>query len=116
MKRLIAAVIILVFIISICSFSNFYVTRICNQTVGDIDLFLQNGDTKALENSWHIKKEKLEIFANHSFLDKISLSIAELPTLTQSGDTTHVMLVCERIKELTEQIKQEQKFGFHSFY
>lgn len=116
MKRLIAAAVILVFLISICAYSNTYVTRICNATVDELDRFLQNGDSEELENSWHKSKEKLELFVNHSYLDKISLSIAELSTLSKSDNTTNIELTCNRIKELTDQIKDEQSFGFHSFY
>lgn len=126
MKRLIPASIMIIFIAALCIYSNVYVNRACKQTVTDIEQYYENcfsnsGSTietlsQNLENNWQKRKETLELFVNHSFLDKISLYIAQLPVLAQSGNETQFILVCENIKELTEQICEEQKFALHSFY
>lgn len=126
MKRLIPASIMIIFIAALCIYSNVYVNRACEQTVTDIEQYYENcfsnsGSTietlsQNLENNWQKRKETLELFVNHSFLDKISLYIAQLPVLAQSGNETQFILVCENIKELTEQICEEQKFALHSFY
>ena len=126
MKRLIPASIMIIFIAALCIYSNVYVNRACEQTVIDIEQYYENcfsnsGSTietlsQNLENNWQKRKETLELFVNHSFLDKISLYIAQLPVLAQSGNETQFILVCENIKELTEQICEEQKFALHSFY
>lgn len=126
MKRLIPASIMIIFIAALCIYSNVYVNRACKQTVTNIEQYYENcfsnsGSTietlsQNLENNWQKRKETLELFVNHSFLDKISLYIAQLPVLAQSGNETQFILVCENIKELTEQICEEQKFALHSFY
>lgn len=126
MKRLIPASVMIIFIAALCIYSNVYVNRACEQTVTDIEQYYENcfsnsGGTietlsQNLENNWKKRKETLELFVNHSFLDKISLYIAQLPVLAQSGNETQFILVCENIRELTEQICEEQKFALHSFY
>lgn len=126
MKRLIPASIMIIFIAALCIYSNVYVNRACEQTVTDIEQYYENCFSNSdstietlsqnLENNWKKRKETLELFVNHSFLDKISLYIAQLPVLAQSGNETQFILVCENIKELTEQICEEQKFALHSFY
>lgn len=126
MKRLIPASIMIIFIAALCIYSNVYVNRACKQTVTDIEQYYENCFSNSdstietlsqnLENNWKKRKETLELFVNHSFLDKISLYIAQLPVLAQSGNETQFILVCENIKELTEQICEEQKFALHSFY
>ena len=126
MKRLIPASIMIIFIAALCIYSNVYVNRACKQTVTNIEQYYENcfsnsGSTietlsQNLENNWQKRKETLELFVNHSFLDKISLYIAQLPVLAQSGNETQFILVCENIKELTEQICEEHKFALHSFY
>ncbi|MGN1320840.1 MAG: DUF4363 family protein [Acutalibacteraceae bacterium] len=126
MKRLIPASIMIIFIAALCIYSNVYVNRACEQTVTDIEQYYENCFSNSdstietlslnLENNWQKRKETLELFVNHSFLDKISLYIAQLPVLAQSGNETQFILVCENIKELTEQICEEQKFALHSFY
>ena len=124
MKRLIPASIMIIFIAALCIYSNVYVNRACEQAVTDIEQYYENCFSNSdstietlsqnLENNWKKRNETLELFVNHSFLDKISLYIAQLPVLAQSGNETQFILVCENIKELTEQICEEQKFALHN--
>lgn len=117
MKRLIPAGIILVFLISICIFSNIYVDRICEQALDDIKAY-HNKEISAtsLEGSWNHQKEKMSLFVNHGFLDKISVYIGQL-TLTENKDNhPESDTIYKNIQTVLSLIKEEQKFELHSFY
>ena len=126
MKRLIPAVIILVCIISICICANVYVGRTCEQMLDTIDKYYAdctnasnteiNQLTNKLKSTWYNKKEKLALFINHSFLDKTTVYINELPVIIEDGTHHEFMLTYANIKTLFSQMKAEQKFALHSFY
>ena len=126
MKRLLAAAIMLIVIITLCISSNLYVTHACQDTAKAVQNYYEqifdaeNADknklSKELEALWHNKKERLELFVNHGFLDEISICISQLPIYAKTGDKNRALIICENIKELCEQIEEEQKFAAHSFY
>ena len=117
MKRLIPAVIILIFLISICIFSNIYVDRTCKQTVEDINAYYdQNISADTLHDSWKIQKEKMSLFVNHDFLDKISVYIGQLTIGKNGNNPPESDDIYKNIQTLLSLIKEEQKFALHSFY
>ncbi len=126
MKRLIAAAVLLVIIVMLCITGNVYVVHACQDTTRDIENFYTqicksdnpNFDklSKELNEKWIKRKEKLGLFVNHEFLDKISLYISELPMLVKIGNKNEIALVCENIKTICNQMTDEQKFALHSFY
>ena len=113
MKRLIAAAIILVFIISVCAVSHIYVDRACQQTLNDVERYYnQEISADALQKSWSKQKEKMSVFVNHSFLDKISVYIGQLDTQQSLADDA----VYKNIKTLLSLINEEQRLELHRFY
>lgn len=117
MKRLIPAGIILIFIISVCIFSNIYVDRACEQTADDINAYYnQTISADTLQSSWNRQKEKMSLFVNHGFLDKISIYIGQL-TLTENKDNPPESdAIYKNIQTVLSLIKEEQEFDLHSFY
>ncbi len=116
MKRLIPAVIILVFIISICVVAHICVDRACEKTLDDIEVFYNGGITAdQLENRWKERKEQMALFVNHGFLDKISVYMGQL-TLATDDNSHELNAVYKNIKSVLSLIKAEQKFALHSFY
>lgn len=117
MKRLIAAAVILIFIISVCVCAHVCVDRACKQTLTDIENYYNKSIThQQLENSWKKNKEKMAFFANHGFLDKISVYIGQLDLVSQGGNTPENDLTYKNIQTVLSLIKEEQKLGLHSFY
>lgn len=90
MKRLIAASLIIVFILASCIVGKFSIDYYCKKTKRDLiscrDEFLSTEgktDNSALDtliNNWKRRKTILAIFVNHNLLDTISVSINRLST------------------------------------
>lgn len=117
MKRLIPAGIILIFIISICIFSNIFIDRACEQTIDDINAYYdQNISADVLHDSWNRQKEKMSLFVNHGFLDKISVYIGQLTMGESESNPPESDTIYKNIKTILSLIKEEQEFDLHSFY
>lgn len=116
MKRLIPALIILIFTLATCLYSNITVSRACDQTEKDINAF-ENKTVSAtkLEENWQKQKEKMSIFVNHKFLDDISIYVGQLTQYYTLQDNASSRTL-ENIKTTLYMIKEEQKLTYHSFY
>lgn len=116
MKRLIPAAIILAIIITLCVVSYLCIVEICSDTLHDIDQYYNkviSADT--LNQNWESNKEKLAVFANHNFLDKITIYIGQL-TLSENSKKEKSYEIYQNIKTILSIIKEEQRPSLHSFY
>lgn len=126
MKRLIPALIIFLIVISLCISANLCVEKTSQKTLRQIEYCYQEfeaGNTKkalelsqSLKDNWHKDKETLEIFINHSFLDKVNLYICQLPVSIKNNSKSDFLIQYENIKTIFEQMTKEQKLGLHSLY
>ncbi len=126
MKRLIPAFVIFILVISFCISANLCVDKTSLKTLKKIEYCYQElkaGNTETalglsenIKDSWHKDKETLEIFVNHSFLDKANLYICQLPVSIKNNSKNDFLVQYENIKTIFEQMSKEQKFGLHSFY
>lgn len=115
MKRLIPAAIILICTVSVCIFSYTYTERECQNTLKEIELY-KNDEITAdkLESLWQTRKEKMSVFINRDFLDKISVYIGQLTAVDiTSGKFCEIY---KNIETLLSMIKNEQSFALHSFF
>ncbi len=107
----------MVILISICVYSYFYIDKSCKQTASDIERYRNKTlSSSALEDNWVNQKEKMSIFVNHEFLDKISIYIGQLAVSDSSADNTTFDITYKNILTVLSMIKEEQRFGLHSFY
>lgn len=114
MKRLIPAAIILIFIITVCIGANIYVNKNCDLTLEYINEYRNNKITNTkLEDFWQERKEKMSLFVNHGFLDKITVYIGQLAA---SEDLSDSDIVYKNIESVLNLIRTEQEFALHSFY
>lgn len=114
MKRIIPAVIIIVFVIIICIGANVYVKQKCDITLEYINKYRTGEITsQQLENYWQDQKEKLSLFVNHDFLDKITVYIGQL---TIKENSVNFDVTYKSIESVLKLIKEEQEFALHSFY
>lgn len=89
MKRIIPASLILISVILICIFGNYYVKNVCRDLKSDlsecIDAFSDGDNEKAavyaddINKRWQSEKKGLAVFVNHAFIDEISVSANALP-------------------------------------
>lgn len=114
MKRLVPAVIILVFVVIICIVANVYVKQKCDITLEYINKYRAGEiDSQQLESFWQEHKEKLSLFVNHDFLDKITVYIGQL---TLKENEINFDVTYKSIESVLKLIKAEQEFALHSFY
>lgn len=117
MKRLIPAGIILILLITICFCSHSYIDKSCKQTVSDIEKYRNQTITASvLEDNWKNQKENMSIFVNHEFLDKISIYIGQLTVSDTAANPAAFDTTYKNILTVLSMIKEEQRFGLHSFY
>ena len=114
MKRLLPAVILLTFAVLLCFYSHVSINRHCDDTMKDInDFYSGKISSETVQNNWHARKDKMSIFANHEFLDKITIYVGQLTTDTRNSNDVSIYL---NIKTVLSMIKDEQRLSEHSFY
>lgn len=102
--------------ISICITAYTFVNRTCDNTIKDIELYYNKKiSSQQLENNWKHRKEKMALFVNHGFLDKISVYIGQLTVFTDNNLPENEAIY-KNIESVLSLIKTEQQFGLHSFY
>lgn len=117
MKRLIPAIIILLFIIIMCFYSHILVDSICSKTLDDIENFYNKKITaQDIQNSWQNQKELLSLFVNHNFLDEISIYIGQLTVADADLKSPEFETIYKNVQTILYMIKEEQRFAPHSFY
>ena len=115
MKRLIPAAIIFVLIILMCISSNRLVKSECQKTLTDVRAFHNKElSYNSLKNKWQQRKEKMSIFVNHNFLDKISIYISELDPSPATNEKNAATL--RNIEAVLSLVVHEEQLGQHSFY
>lgn len=116
MKRLIYAIIILIFLFTLTIYSHFSIDRYCSETITDIKNFSsQKISSDKLTRLWNDRKEKMSAFVNHDFLDQISLYIGQM-TLGNNDEDENFSVAYKNIETLLTMIKAEQRLSTHSFY
>lgn len=117
MKRLIAAIAILVILVSLCLTSNIITKNTCDKLIADVDAFYnQKILSDTLQHNWQRYKENLSIFVNHQFLDDITIYVGQLTISDNDINSPEFTTVRKNILTTVSMIKTEQQFGAHSFY
>lgn len=116
MKRIIPAVIILIFTVSLCICSHTLVDRACDATQSDINDYRNNSISgEKLDQLWQKRKEKMSLFVNHGFLDDVTIYIGQL-TAYDNQSSEHFDHTFKNIQTVLSMIKEEQQLAAHSFY
>lgn len=122
MKRLIAAAILLILVVSSFLGGYFYINHTCDKTEKLLDDCLYayeesanaQKEAKKLEKYWSEKENVLSIFANHDHIDEIESAISTLST--HSGFNNNEMFYdsYSLVKTLIHQMLEDTAFGMHS--
>lgn len=122
MKRLLAAAVLLIFILTSYFSGYFYIKRTCSQAnklLGDC-IRDYEADNKAinsaekLEKFWQKKEKILSIFANHTEIDEIELTISTLRVYSKSDDKIHFAEYSGNVKILLHQLNEDIIPNIHS--
>ena len=122
MKRLIAAGILFVFVITVYIFGWVYIQKTC-ETAKDMlieceELYENNKDAKKcaekLEKYWNKKEGTLSVFANHEHIDDIELAIGSIVIYSNTKDNRMFYDYLRTAKTLLHQLIEESKPSMHS--
>ena len=122
MKRLIAAGILFVFVITVYVFGYVYITKTCDAATDLLnecgELYNKNEDAqncaKKLEKFWHKKEGTLSVFANHEHIDDIELAIGSLVIYSNTENNKIFYEYLSTTKTLLHQLIEESKPSMHS--
>lgn len=124
MKRLIAAVILSLFLFTSYFSGYFYIKNTCkktNELLNDcVAAYEQNSNAakkiKYMKNFWSDREKKLSLFTNHSNVDDIELSINTLLIYSTSSQKELFYEHSDKIKTLLHQVMEDTVPGAHSIF
>ena len=113
MKRLIAAAIIFVFLITACVSSAMAVKSGCNKILELLD----NENQIDEANKVFLKNENIFcFFANRSFVEEIEESFARISALNKEEDSAHFYSELQELKLKVTHLKESELFKLRSFF
>lgn len=124
MKRLIAAGVLLLFVIgayiwgylyidTACSQANKYLQKCISVYESDIDAAQE---AEKLENYWSEKEKGLSFFANHADIDEIELAINSLKSYSSSKNNEIFYEYSGTVKTLLHQLMEDTSPNIHSIF
>ena len=125
MKRLIPACILAVLLTILCIIAYSVTKNRCNDARRAIEFCetaFKTGDVSAADrarefaDSWEKTRKTLAVFTPHDLLDKISYSAARLCGFADAGQGALALSECAEIRQVLEQLYEEQHLDFESFY
>lgn len=122
MKRLIAALILLVFVLTAYFTGYFYISNTCkqaNELLEECTAAYNNGKdasepTEKLDKFWSEKEKPLSVFVNHAAIDEIELAIASLLIYSSTAEDELFFEHSQNIKTLLHQLMEDTVPGVHS--
>lgn len=124
MKRLVAAAVLLLFVVTVYIWGYIYIDNACEQA----DTYLQKclkvyeadkdatAEAEKLENYWSKKEKGLSFFANHGKIDEIELAISSLKTYSKTKDNEIFYEYSGTVKTLIHQLMEDTKPTAHSIF
>ena len=124
MKRLIAAGILLVFVITSYIVSYSYIDKTCQKTNKMLNecvtAYQENKNPKEkaenLKDFWKRREKGLSLFSNHQSIDEIELAIELLSVYSTSSQKELFFEYSEKVKTLVHQLKEDAIPGTHSIF
>ena len=124
MKRLIAAAILFIFVITAYISGYLYIDNSCKTAKKYlrecISAYSDNDDAtdeaEKLEKYWSKKENGLSFFANHSKIDEIELAISTLKTYSKTKENEIFYEYSGTVETLIHQLLEDTKPTIHSIF
>jgi len=124
LKRLIAAAVLLIIVVTTYICSYIYIDKTCktaNKMLSEcVDIYSadQNAtdSAKKLNKFWSKKEKPLSIIANHSSIDEIEMAIGSLVSYSNSPENEIFYEYAGTVKTLLHQLMEDTKPGIHSIF
>ena len=124
MKRIIAAVVLLVVVVGTYIGSYMYINHVCNETLDKLDECInaynkdKNSKKQAenLDEYWNKMEKSLSIVVNHGKIDDIEYAIGALKVYSKSNEEMLFYEYSEAVKTHIHQLKEDTVISFHSIF
>lgn len=126
MRRLIAAGVLLTFVLTSIFVGNYFIRKNCNHMnnmVTDLTIKVEEGKytdsvkyAEKTEEYWQTAEKVLTAISNHDNVDEISVRISSANSYIKSKNKTMAISKLLEIKKLLEMILEEQTFNIESFF
>lgn len=122
MKRVIAAIILIVIVASSYFLGDYYIKDSCktaNRLLNDCVTAYKNNQgvektAEELEDFWSKKESILSIFTNHNSIDEIELAINSLVIYSTTTEKEIFYEYSGRVKTLIHQLLEDNSISIHS--
>lgn len=126
MKRLIAAIVLLLFAVGISSWGHFKLNKTCDDLISEIEICIEaaeSGDTQklfeqgeSLDLWWKKNHTVLSVLVNHSALDTMQGFLPTLKELAKVGDREEVIENCYECINMTEDLKMNEEISIGNIF
>ncbi len=126
MKRLAAAIILLLFTIILSAWGHVELNKICDELISEIESCIEiaeSGDAQALvekgeylDEWWQKNHTVLSVLVNHSALDTMQSFLPTLKELAEIGDTEELIENCYECINMTEDLKMNEEISLGNVF
>lgn len=124
MKRVIAAVVLLIIVVSTYIGSYIYINHVCEETLNKLDKCITSysenknseKEAKNLDKYWNKMEKSLSIVVNHGKIDDIEYAIGALKVYSKSSEEMLFYEYSEAVKTHIHQLKEDTGISFHSIF
>lgn len=126
MKRLIAAIVLIITLAALCTVSIIFVGNSYDNFSNDIEkckIEIENKNYDAAKKlsfdtakSWRQKRGALSIFINHGTVEQIDESITQLASFANKENEAHFLAECEIIKLNLLEMKEYCSVSLHTLF
>ena len=122
MKRIIAAVILLIFVLASYFSGYFFIKSTCDTAsdiLSDCIIAYKNqtdatASAEKLEKFWGKKEPLLSVFVNHASIDEIELAISNLTVYSRAAEEELFYEYSKTVQTLLHQMMEDTNFSAHS--
>ena len=124
MKRLIAAAVLLIIVVTTYICSYIYIDTTCkeaNKLLNEcVEIYTSDqnaaASAKKLNKFWGKKEKPLSFIANHTSIDEIEMAIGSLVSYSNSPENEIFYEYAGTVKTLLHQLMEDTKPGIHSIF
>ncbi len=126
MKRLIAASVVIICLIALCTVGIVSVENACKELESDINNCVTHiksddfesafKDSQTIEKEWEAKRGFLSVFINHQTIEEIDSSVTQLSSFANTDNKAHYLAECELIKLYITEMREYCSVSLHTLF
>lgn len=126
MKRLAAAICLLLLAVSLSSWGHIKLNKTCDELIAELEACIETAksdDTESLierseylDSWWNENHIVLSVLVNHSALDTMQSFLPTLRELAEMGDTEELIENCYECINMTEDLKMNEEISIGNIF